>query len=196
MKPFISKKVFLIIQSENPQPRIFASVISVSSRLHFSNTAFSRIDFWKLTFDKLHITNTVPIRSAFAKLHALRSKFFLSLLLPPFSFWKIQFSATAILKSQSIKETLEKSRKLNLLPGNLHWENPTDSKMLSEKSQFLKTQLLKFVNLKVSLINLHESKVVPLKSCPLTSGSLNSFLLCNIIVFSRYLWAILFLLSF
>ncbi|HUC94456.1 MAG TPA: hypothetical protein VMR19_00425 [Candidatus Saccharimonadales bacterium] len=173
----MSKYVFLIWQSENPQFDIFAWVKSASSKLHLSNTELSRIDFWKFTFSKLHITNIVPVKSAFSKLQLLRSKFFLSLLLPPFSFWKIQFSATELLKLQFNIEEFEKSRKLSLLSENLHPEKPIELNRLSEKSQPANMQFAKFMNLKVRFINLQFVKVESSKSTPWTSLSVNSFFL-------------------
>lgn len=72
-------------------------------------------------------------------------------------------------KSQLKSEAFPKSKKLNLVSGNLHSEKPTDSKMLSEKSQLLNVQFVKFVNLKIKSINLQDSKMESLKSCPCMS---------------------------
>lgn len=166
MSPFISKYVSLILQSVNPVPVILALVKSVFSKSHFSKIALSKPDSRKLTPDKLQKTKTELIKSHFSKPQLLKSKFLLSVLLPIFNFWKMQFSATASPKLQFVIEALPKSKKLNFVPGNLQLEKPMDSKLLSEKSQELNLQLLKFVNLKFNSTNLQDSKIVSAKSFP------------------------------
>ena len=120
------------------------------------NFCLAKIGFFQITSTKnrilkngiaenlpfLNYTSQIrfPLNVASPKLQDLKSRFFLSLLLPPLSFWKMQFSATASAKLQFCIEALPKSKEFSLVPGNWHPKNPTESRTLSEKSQFLKVQ--------------------------------------------------------
>ena len=78
----------------------------------------------------------------------------------------MQFSIILSSKLQLKIEVFPKSRKLNFVPWKLQLENPVESSKLSEKSQFVNTQLVKLINLKDNPINLHPSKVDSSKSLP------------------------------